>query len=155
MTLIVNSHLLAMRYPWYLTTDEIRLICDEIITFIGWENAHFRPKMVKISNLTLPFDLEMTLRANSHLLTMRYSWYLTTDEIWVKWDEIIRFNGWKNAHFRPKIAKIPKFDLDLWPWNDLEVKFSFNGNEINLIPNHRLDMTEIFWNHWGFFSKSR
>ena len=48
------------------------------------------------------------------------------------------------SDFRPKMVKIPKFDLDLWPWNDLEGKFSFTGNEISLIPNHRWDMTEIW-----------
>ena len=39
-----------------------------------------------------------------------------------------------------------KFDLDLWPWNDLEGEPSLAGTEISLIPNNRWDMMEMWWN---------
>ena len=39
-----------------------------------------------------------------------------------------------------------KFDLDLWPWNNLEGELSLAGTEISLIPNNRWDMLEMWWN---------
>ena len=146
MTLSINSHTLTKRYCWYLTTDEIRLK-DEIIRTCRWKMLILDQKWWKFQNVTLTFDLEITLRVIFHQLAIRYPWYVTTDVIWLECDEIIRFSGWKNAHSRPKIVKILKFDLDLWPWNDSEGDFSLIGNEISLICNHRWDKTEMWWNH--------
>ena len=33
-----------------------------------------------------------------------------------------------------------KFNLDLWPWNDLEGESSLGGKEISPIPNKRWDV---------------
>ena len=133
ITLWLNSHLLAKRYPWYLTIYDIWLNCDEIIGFSGCNNAHFRAKCWKFWYLTLTFDLEMTLSLSSHRLEKRYYWYLTTDEVWLKYDKIIRFSGCNNAHFSKKMVKNLKSDLHLWPWNDIEGGFSFAGKELPLI----------------------
>ena len=39
-----------------------------------------------------------------------------------------------------------KFDLDIWPWNDLEDDSLLAGTEISLIANNRWDMMEMGWN---------
>ena len=48
---------------------------------------------------------------------------------------------------KPSNLKIPKFDLDLWPWNGLDGEFSVAAKEVLLIPKHRWDMTKMYWNY--------
>ena len=60
----------------------------------------------------------MTLRVNSHPRAKRSHWYLTTDEIWRKYDEMIRVSKWNIAHFRTRKSENP----ENWPWPyDLEI----------------------------------
>ena len=38
-------------------------------------------------------------------------------------------------------------DLDLWPWNDIYLRFVFAHQQILLIPNDRWDITEMCWEY--------
>ena len=73
----------------------------------------FNQKWYKIWNLTLTFDLEMTLSFNSHWPAKRDHIYLTIGEIRPKYIEHISLCGFNNANFGPKMVQIPKIDLDL------------------------------------------
>ena len=123
MTLSLISHWPAKRYYIYLIIDEIWPKYIENISFSRWNNANFGQKWCKSQNLTLTFDLEMTLRLNFHWSANRYYIYLAIDEIWPKYIENISFSGWNKANFGLKMIKIQIFDLDLWPWNDLDRVF--------------------------------
>ena len=116
----------------------------------------FKPfwlQMVKICKLTLTFGLDMTFRMNCHWLRNRYQWYLNTDQIWLKYNETMRFSGRNCANFTPQNDRNSKLDIDLWPWNDLEGEFSVAVQEVSLIPKHRSDMTKMYWNYAAQWKK--
>ena len=49
--------------------------------------------------------------------------------------------------FCAEIIQNPTCDLDLWPWNDLYLRFVFFHQKILLIPNDRWDITEMCWEY--------
>ena len=68
-------------------------------------------------------------------------------DLWPKCIEIMLYSGRNNAPFGLKVLKIPTFDLDLCPWNDIEYEFLLDDQEILLIPKHSWDMTKMYWNY--------
>ena len=123
----------------------LKLCCtiEETMLILGW-------KCWKFPNLTLTFDLEMTLRVNSQWLFKRYHLYLNIDQIWPKCIEIMLHSGRNNAHFGLKMLKIPKFDLDLWPWNDLDRVF--------IVESEDPTPSNLFWKYylnWPWINDTR
>ena len=133
----------VFRYQWFLFVFSLASQWKFILEIISRSKIKVKFTYFTICsqngwrflNLTLTFDLEMTLIGDFHYLA----------EISL----IPRFSGWNNAQFRPKIVKILKFDPDLWPLNDLDSDFSLGGEEnfISLRPHERCDISERRWYH--------
>ncbi len=95
-----------VRYMWSLFADQREFSFKVILRSKVKVNFGICTILVQnwhcFWNLTLTFDLEMTLSLNSHWSAQRYYIHLTIDEKWPKYIENISFSGWNNANFSTK-----------------------------------------------------